>query len=163
MTLQVRRIRTAEFDRLSDVLVAAYADLLGPRLGDGYRRELADIPTRAACCKVLVAVDRGEVLGGVTYIDGPTPFTEIAGPHEAEFRFLGVAPWATGRRVGRALVQSCIDQARDSGRRRLMLLTTRWMLPAHHLYTALGFRRAPWRDWHVAPDLYLMSFARELG
>jgi GNAT superfamily N-acetyltransferase len=162
MTLEVRPVRTAEHDRLADVLVAAYAALLGPRLGDGYRRELANVPARARCCTVLAAVDRGDVLGGVTYIDGPTPYTELAGPHEAEFRFLGVAPWAGGRGVGRALVEACVDLARKDGRARLLLFSTRWMLTAHRLYGGLGFRRTPWRDWHVAPGLYLMAFTREL-
>jgi ribosomal protein S18 acetylase RimI-like enzyme len=114
---------------------------------------------------VLVAVDEASdrVLGCVTYVPGPgTPLSELAGPDEAEFRMLGVAPDAQGRGVGEALVRACIARARAEGRVRLVLSTTDPMEAAQRLYARLGFRRAPSRDWEPVPGVRLIVYVLEL-
>jgi hypothetical protein len=35
------------------------------------------------------------------------------------------------------------------------------MTAAHGLYTALGFRRTPEKDWHPVPHIDLITFERE--
>ena len=75
---------------------------------------------------------------------------------------LAVDPAAQGRGVGRALVLACIDRARADRRSRLVLLTRPLMRSAHGLYTGLGFRRAPARDWEPEPGLELLGFELDL-
>lgn len=163
MSLEVRPARPAEYDRLGAVTVAAYLAALGPRLSPRYRRALSDVPRRARHAQLLVAADGPDLLGGVAYLDRPSPLMKLAGPGEAEFRALGVAPWASGRGVGRALVEACLDQTTAAGKTRLWLFTIPRLTAAHHLYTLLGFHRAPYRDRRPRPGVYLMCYVRDLG
>ena len=161
--MRVRAIRPEEFDRLSEVTVAAYAALGGGRLSADYVAELADVAGRAAHAEVLVAVaDDGAVLGGVTYLTGPTPYSPILAPGEAGIRTLAVSPEAQGRGVGTALVQACVYRAAREGRPRMCLQTTEWMVGARRIYTKAGFRRAPERDEWLRPDLLLLALVLEL-
>ncbi|MGH8901270.1 MAG: GNAT family N-acetyltransferase [Egibacteraceae bacterium] len=163
MSLEVRPVRPTEYDRLGAVTVAAYLAVLGPQLSPRYRRALSDVATRAAHAQILVVVDGSDLVGGVAYLDRPSRLTKFAGPGEAELRFLAVAPWASGRGAGRALVDACLDQASATGKTLLGLFTFPRMAAARALYLRLGFRRAPYRDWHVRPGLYLLSYVRDLG
>lgn len=47
----------------------------------------------------------------------------VLGPDLAEVRSLAVRPEASGRGIGRVLVEACIDQARRTGLRRVFALT----------------------------------------
>jgi len=111
--LLVRLADTADFPAVARLTVAAYeAD--GQLKGEhGYGAVLADVSTRAGSGEVLVAVDEatGAVLGSVTFVLPGTPFAELSGPGEAEFRMLAVDPGAQGRGVGAALAQACVDRA----------------------------------------------------
>lgn len=97
--LRVRSAEPADFPAVARLTVAAYeAD--GQLKGEhGYGEVLADVSTRAASGEVLVAVDEvtGAVLGSVTFVLPGTPFAELSGPGEAEFRMLAVDPGAQGR------------------------------------------------------------------
>ncbi|CAM5719944.1 Ribosomal protein S18 acetylase RimI-like enzyme OS=Streptomyces albaduncus OX=68172 GN=FHS32_004827 PE=4 SV=1 [Streptomyces griseoloalbus] len=57
---------------------------------------------RAAAAEVLVAVEHGALLGGVTFVPGPGPMADIAERGEAEIRMLAVsrADRGRGRRRG---------------------------------------------------------------
>ena len=161
--MRIRPVRPEEFDRLAALTVDAYVALTGGPLSADYMAELADVAGRAARARVLVAVaDDGTVLGGVTYLSGPTPYSPILEPGEAGIRILAVAPEAQGRGVGTALVQACVDRAAEEGRPRVCLQTTEWMTAAQRIYTRLGFRRAPERDEWLRPDLLLLAFVLDL-
>ena len=43
-----------------------------------------------------------------------------------------------------------------------MLLTRPLMVDAHRLYLAMGFRRAPERDWEPDPGIELWGFELDL-
>jgi ribosomal protein S18 acetylase RimI-like enzyme len=161
-------VREALPDELAEagaIVERAYRALPG-RPHAAYLAVVRDAPGRAAHCPVLVAVAEGGaggVLGCVTYVPGPeTPLSELAGPSEAEFRMLGVAPGAQGRGVGEALVRACIERARADGRSALVLSTTPRMETAQRLYARLGFRRAPSRDWEPVPGVRLIAYVLEL-
>ncbi|WP_432112150.1 GNAT family N-acetyltransferase [Streptomyces sp. YPW6] len=161
MDLTIRVAEPAEYAVLGGIIAGAYLgdDLLdGPQ--DPYLLELRAVERRAAEAEVLVALDaNGVVLGGVTYAAPGTPWCDIAGPDEAEFRMLAVAREGRGRGVGEALVRACIERARSAeGVRALVLSTQPAMLSAHGIYRRLGFLRTPGRDWEPVPGLRLMTF-----
>jgi ribosomal protein S18 acetylase RimI-like enzyme len=104
----------------------------------------------------------GQVLGGVAYVPGPGPLSEMVGDDEAGIRMLAVAPEAQGRGVGRALAEACIERARAAGRRRIVLLTMPSMTVAQRLYLSLGFARDSANDWEYEPGHVLWGFALEL-
>ena len=56
---------------------------------------------------------------------------------------LYVRPEFRGRRIGHALVERLVGEARQIGYARLWLDTLRAMKPAHVVYTACGFERVP--------------------
>ena len=158
MTLEIRGVRPDEYESLARITVTAYQALDGGDLGD-YTDELADVATRAASTEVLVAVDDGVLLGGVTFVPGPdNPYAEDLRDGEVGIRMLAVAPAAQGRGAGRALSVACLERATAAGAGQVALHSTPWMTTAHRLYESLGFVRTPSRDLRVSADLVLMSF-----
>jgi GNAT superfamily N-acetyltransferase len=166
MGFTIRSARPEEFDRLGEITAAAYLDdgLLDFGADDPYLVLLRDVRSRAEHADVLVAVDDDEtVLGGVTFVEGPGAYADIARAGEAEFRTLAVAPPGRGRGVGGALVQHCIERARSLGRTRLVLSTQPAMRAAHRIYERAGFVREPHRDWSPVPGTALVVYALELN
>ena len=158
VTIEIRPIQPQEHHTLGELTVEAYRALDGAQLG-AYADELADVTARARAAEVLVAVEGGVVLGGVTFVPGPdNPYAEQLQEGEVGIRMLAVVPSAQGKGVGRALSVACIDRARDRRARRVALHSTPWMKAAHRLYESLGFVRAPERDLQVSPDVLLLSF-----
>jgi ribosomal protein S18 acetylase RimI-like enzyme len=157
----VRAASPADFPRIAELTVGAY-------VGDGlapaeYVPTLADVAARAALANLLVAcADDGTILGSVALVlDGH--FGEVtAGPEEAGFRMLAVDPEARGRGIGERLVLACLERARATGKRRMVLSTDTRMAAAHRLYERLGFARLPERDWSPMPGVDLLVYARDL-
>lgn len=158
--MEVRPVRPEQHAALGDLTVAAYAALEDGVLDAGYEAELRDVGARTAAGDVvLVAVDGGRLVGGVTYVrDRRSPSAEFDGDGEAGIRMLAVDPSARGRGVGTALSRACVDLARADGVGLLVLHSTPWMAAAHRIYERLGFRRAPERDFTPLPGVPLLAF-----
>lgn len=159
---QIRPVRTEEHAALGDLTVNSYLDggfLLGG-LDDPYTPRLRDVAHRAAGAHVLVAVDRGALLGGVTLAFEGSPMCELGGPGDAEIRMLAVDPAAHGRGVGSALAAACVERARaEAGTKRVVLCSQQSMTTAHRIYGRLGFERAHEFDWSPMPGVDLWAFA----
>ncbi|MEU2393075.1 GNAT family N-acetyltransferase [Streptomyces sp. NPDC007369] len=165
MDIDIRTALPAEYERLGEITGQAYTGdgLLDQNEDDAYLNVLRDVAGRAADGEVLVAVRNGEVLGGVTFAPPGSPLADVAGPQEAEFRMLAVAPEARGTGVGEALVRACIDRARAlDGVTALTLSTQPAMRGAQRIYTRLGFVRTPDLDWSPIPALTLLTYRLEL-
>ncbi|WP_433127020.1 GNAT family N-acetyltransferase [Micromonospora sp. CA-240977] len=163
--VRVRPAEPADFPAVARLTVAAYeAD--GQLKGEnGYGEVLADVPTRAATGAVLVAVDEvtGAVLGSVTFVLPGTPFAELSGPGEAEFRMLAVDPGAQGRGVGAALVRACVERAAGLGCTALVICFRAGLADtAYRIYSRLGFVRAPEKDWSPMAGVELLGLRLEL-
>jgi ribosomal protein S18 acetylase RimI-like enzyme len=165
MDIVIRRVESGEYEALGDLTARAYLDdgLLDFGESDAYLHELKDVAKRAAAAEVLVAVEGGILLGGVTFVPGPgSPMADIAGPGEAEIRMLAVGRAARGRGAGEALVRACIERARAvEGCTTVVLSTQGAMRAAHRIYERLGFVRTPERDWNPVPhlgDLTLLAY-----
>ncbi|HSI92994.1 MAG TPA: GNAT family N-acetyltransferase [Jiangellaceae bacterium] len=161
LELDIRPPRRDELAAAGTVTVAAY-QAQGLALA-GYLRELADTDRRHREAELLVAVDGdGAVLGTVTFCPAGSSWREIAREHEAEFRMLAVDPAVQGRGVGRALVNACLDRARELGFRGMVLSTPAHNARAHELYEAMGFARDPARDWTPVPGVDLVAYTLRL-
>jgi GNAT superfamily N-acetyltransferase len=158
----IRRAVEAEFERVGDLCVAAYASFLSE--AGHYTATLRDVATRAANAELLVAAaaDGGRVLGTVTFVPDGGPMGEIATPEETEFRMLAVDPAAQGRGVGTALMRHIVDASRALGRERVVCSSQPAMRAAHTVYERLGFTRDPSRDWSPVPGVELQAFALSL-
>jgi ribosomal protein S18 acetylase RimI-like enzyme len=162
MAVEIRRAQDDEFRLVGDLLVRAYATLADR--DEAYDVVLRDVAGRSTTAEVLVATLDGIPMGTVTFVPGPGPQAEVDDPDAATIRMLGVAPEARGKGIGAALIDSCVQLARDLGRRRIVLDTRESMQAAHRLYGLAGFRRAPELDRRPpdAPDLLLLGYVLEL-
>ncbi|MFD9783575.1 GNAT family N-acetyltransferase [[Kitasatospora] papulosa] len=162
MDVTIRPVRAEEYEALGEITAQAYLGdgLLDFGTGDPYLEQLRAVGRRAAEALVLAAVDAGgELLGGVTYVAPGSPWADVAGPDEAEFRMLAVSGTARGRGAGEALVRACVDRARATGGLSGIVLSTQSsMEAAHRIYRRLGFVRTPERDWSPLPGFTLLTF-----
>ena len=115
--MKLRRATSWDYAIAGELTVEAYAEFTtGPK--DPYIAHLRDAATRDREAELWVATpdDRDDlVLGTVTICPIGSPWRELAGEGEGEFRMLAVAPSARGRGIGEALVRLCLDRFRDDG------------------------------------------------
>lgn len=159
--LVLRRATPADLEAVGEVTVAAYAEFTeGPE--DGYPAKLRDAATRDREAELWVAERDGEVLGSVTIALPGSPWREIGGEDEGEFRMLAVSPDARRQGVGEALTRLVMDRFRDLGFRGVVLSSLAQMRSAHRVYDRFGFVRVPERDWSPAPGIDLIAYRAEL-
>lgn len=168
----IRLARPEEYPALGALTVEAYASLPGmPTVAEQpeYYALLRDVEKRASkpSLRVFAAIDAsGEVLGSVDFIgdmgDYGSGGTAGAITDAAGIRLLAVTPASRGRGTGKRLTQYCIDHARDIGRRRVVLHSTRSMQTAWAMYERLGFERFPELDFKQG-QLEVFGFALNLA
>lgn len=159
-TATIRPIAASEYADVAELTAGTYR-----REGYGspqYEPALRDVASRDATADVFVADLDGRVVGAVTVATQGGPWSEQAGPGEAEIRMLVVAPAARGSGTGEALVRACIDRAHAAHCNVVRLSTEPTMSTAHRLYERLGFVRTPERDWEPVPGIRLLTYALEL-
>lgn len=78
-----------------------------------------------------VAERGGRMIGAIFCVD--------SGDNAAQLRLLHVEPWARGLGVGQALVETCVNFARDAGYAKIWLWTHAVLDSARRLYDAAGF------------------------
>ncbi|GLH68797.1 N-acetyltransferase [Geothrix rubra] len=152
----IREARHDEFDELGRLMVAVYAGLVGfpgPEEQPRYYDLLTHIGRMAEKpgAKLLVAVAEGRILGGVVHFSDMAQYGSggsATGERDASgFRLLAVGPDARGMGVGKALVQRCIDFAKEEGHGQVILHSTEAMKVAWGMYERLGFERSPDLDF----------------
>ena len=166
MTVTVRPVHTSELAHVGDLTVTAYAadDYLVE--DDSYVTALRDVATRAREAEVYVAElagPPGGLAGTVTFCPEGSPWCEVAGPGQGEFRMLAVAPAARRRGVAAALVGLCVERSRELGYRAVVMSSLPMQRPAHRLYERLGFRRTPELDWSPHEGVDLLAFRLDLA
>ena len=156
--LEVRLARPEEYAAVTELTLGVYVGGGYIPADDYYVEELAATEKRASEAEVLVAVEDGTVLGAVTYCPLGSAWREIAAEDEGEFRMLAVSNDARGRGVGLALIQACLDRAREAGLHGVAISTMSEMTDAHRLYGRIGFDRVPDSDWSPQSGVCLMAF-----
>lgn len=153
MPVAIRAVRPDEAEAVALLLVRANEEHLArfpPPVAAGYRPQLLDVAGRLSSAEVYVAVDGdgdGGIVGTVTFVPDADDDDHPWPPGGSVLRFLAVAPEARRRGVGRQLTEWCIGRARRVGAAYLALHTAPVMTAASRLYEALGFERAPDRDF----------------
>ncbi len=163
LTVEIREIQSQEHEALAALTLAAYRGS-HEALEARYEEELADVGTRADKAVVLVAVDGGGVVGGVTYVsDAENPLAEHTDPHAASIRMLAVDPSAHRSGIGRRLTEACTARAASEGKESLVLHTIDQNLGGLAFYEALGFDRVPELDWEPEPGIRLLGLRIEVA
>jgi len=169
--IEVRDAVPAEYEAVGKIVAEAFfadGQLEAPDAAF-YADVLRDVASRAAAAEIVVALDDGVVVGGVTFVPRGGPMADIARDGEAEIRMLGVAPDAQGRGAGTTLMRECLARAARTrpadgaaGTRRIVLSTQTVAHGSHRLYERLGFVREPSRDWTPVPGVVLLCYVLEL-
>lgn len=155
----MRSARTDELDAVGELTVQSYVADGRMNRADPYVTQLRDAAGRARDAELLVAADGADrLLGTVTVCEPGSRLSEVSRPGELEFRMLAVTPSARGRGIGELLTRAVLDRAAQRGAEQVVLCSSEWMAAAHRLYTRLGFRRLPERDWQPVPGLRLVAF-----
>ena len=169
--MEIRLIRPEECEVLGRITLRAYRDLIGGESLGPYEDELLDVVGRQIDSEVYVALDNdGALVGGVTYVpDSERTMSEFEDPEGAGIRMLAVDPQHQGLGVGRALLETCIAQARLQHRRRIILHSTPLMTIAQEMYKRLRFEPSPELDvWYhddpysTSDPLHLMAYTLTL-
>jgi len=157
-------VAAAQFAAVGELVVGAYHSA-GVLAGDDrYRSVLADTAGRAAQASVYVVHDdAGQLVATVTLTTPGSPYAQVAGPGELEFRMLAVDPAAAGRGIGSALVDFCMEQAAARGDTAVVLCVVDTNAAAVRLYRRLGFEHLPDRDMLVAGGVRLLVMGRSTG
>ena len=159
--MELRRARADELAAVGELTVAAYATFTtGP--DDPYLLRLRDAATRDREAELWVAVEGDLLLGTVTYCPPGSPWRELGGEREGEFRMLAVDPASQGSGVGAALVGLCHERARAHGAGTMVLSSLAEMGSAHRVYERLGYTRLPDLDWDPVPGVHLIAYRKEL-
>ncbi len=157
----IRHARDDELDIVASLVVDAYAEYaarMSPDAWSSFAQDIANVRGRAIDAELLVAERAGGIVGAVTRY----PNWRGAQHDTVAIRMLAVPPSERGTGVGRTLMEHCINQARDEGRRRIVLTTTQEMESARDLYEKLGFEREPSLDHLPAPGVRAEGYALSL-
>lgn len=160
--LEIRDAREDELDIVASLAVdayAQYAERMSPDAWSSFAQNIANVRGRLTDAEVLVALREGKIVGTVTL------FTDWRGAQQDTYgvRLLAVPPHARGTGVGRALMEHCIQRAREDGRKRVILTTTQEMESARDLYEKLGFRRERGLDHEQAPGVRAEGYVLHLA
>ncbi|WP_084622508.1 GNAT family N-acetyltransferase [Demequina oxidasica] len=156
MTESIREVSPNESSRISEIGELTALAYLADGLVDQahpYLLALRDAQARAESAHLLMMSDgeagAGAIVGTLTVVAPGSPFIEVAGEDEFEFRMLAVSPIERGRGLGAKLTKAGMDFAVERGAKRIVLSTMAHMHPAHRLYERLGFERREDLDWVV--------------
>ena len=139
-----------------------------------YLASAIDLEGRAAAGgDILVAERDGRIVGTITYFRDAND--EGMGPGfpagTSGIRATAVDPASRGLGLGVALVEACLDRARDDGRDAIALHTAAFMTAAMGLYERIGFVRDPSFDFPAreffpygpADEITALAFVCPLG
>jgi GNAT superfamily N-acetyltransferase len=150
--LEIRRIQRDEYEKLGKLMIDIYSKLEGFPTRDeqpDYYKMLSNIGSlnEQKGTKVLVAISaENDLVGGVVYFGDMSGYdsggTATTIKNASGIRLLGVAPKYRNAGVGKALTNTCIQLAKDSGHSLVILHTTQAMKLAWKLYLKMGFKRS---------------------
>ena len=142
----------AAIRRLTRDAYAEYATIMRPSAWAALAGAMASGLEATDGVQGIVAQRGSELVGSVQlYSASADAYQGIAAKSNVpEVRLLAVAPDQRGAGIARALMNECVQRARESGAAELGLHTSASMRAAIELYEGMGFVRAPAHDFQ--PD-----------
>ena len=147
----VRNAKPEEFKTIGLLMVDVYSqleDFPSPEEQPKYYEMLANIGEQAEKPNtvLLVAISNtGKVGGGVVYFSDMKQYgsggTATKEKNASGFRLLAVDPNTKGQGIGKLLSLACIEKAKQSGNKQLIIHSTKAMKIAWNMYEKLGFQR----------------------
>ena len=160
----IRKIRTEEFAIIGQATAAAFVRGGISAPDDDYLNKLRDVKKRAddPLSQVLVATIDDELVGTVTYCPFGSDLTQVCRDGDFEFRMLATFDGFEGRGIATALIDACIEIAREQELLFALACVVTWNAGGHGLYQRLGFQRVPELDWHTSDNTLLQTYTRSV-
>lgn len=168
----IRNALPSEFTGIGKLLVSVYSNLEGfPKANEQpeYYESLANIGefTHNPGVELLVALSNtNQIWGAILYFSDMThygaPNVKFPKSDVSGFRLLAVDPSARGKGIGRALSNACIEKAKKSGHKQVLIHSTAYMKPAQRMYKQIGFKRHPQIDF-ILNGLEVYGFRLQLA
>ena len=161
--LNIRNASENELDAVALHLRDAYIeykDHLPSDAWEDYLADICDVRSRLGESDLIVAETGGELVGTVTLymqgelLDWPRGWVGV--------RLLGVPPRHRGKGISRALMEECLERARQAGKSTVGLHTSELMKAARGLYEKMGFTRVPQFDYNPRPDVVIMAYKLDI-
>ena len=159
--LTIREAHEGELDIVASLVVDAYSEFaarMAPDAWSSFAQDIANVHGRKIDAQLLVAEREGRIVGTVTRY----PDWRGAQHGSSAVRVLAVPPEERGTGVGRALVERCLELAREEGKQRVVVSVAQEMDEARDLYDKLGFKREPSLDHEPAPGVRSIGYALRL-
>jgi GNAT superfamily N-acetyltransferase len=155
--LTIRPANDDELDIIASLTVDAFAEhaaAMSPDAWSTFAQDIANVRGRVGDGQVLVALSDGRIVGAVTIFQ----HWRGAQSDALGLRMLAVPPAFRGSGIGRALMEHCVDVARDQGKGRVVLTVVQEMEVARDLTERMGFVRAPGLDHEPAPGVRMHGY-----
>jgi ribosomal protein S18 acetylase RimI-like enzyme len=111
-------------------------------------------PVLVHTCYSFICEEDARILGMAFLVPGGNP-TKIYSAETSYIRMVGVHPDAGGRGIAQILTQLCIDKAKQTGEKTIMLHTAEIMYAARHIYEKFGFQKVRLLDSHYGLQYWL--------
>ncbi len=167
----IRDAISSEFKKIGKLMVNVYSQLEGfPNKDEqpNYYKTLANIGslTKNPKTRLLVAVSSNKKIEGAVVYFGDMKYYGSGGTatHEKNasgFRLLAVDPGARGKGVGRLLINTCLQIAKDESQKQMIIHSTKAMQIAWEMYESMGFTRSHDLDF-AQEDLQVFGFRLNL-
>src|SRR5450755_1881854 len=111
-------------------------------------------PLLVRSCHSFVCEENGRLLGMAFLVPRGNP-TKIYSADTSYIRMVGVHPDADGKGIAQILTNMCIDKAKETGEKTIMLHSAEIMYAARHIYEKSGFKKIRLLDSHYGLEYWL--------
>lgn len=162
MTFTIRHAKDEELEAIASLIVDAYAEYaasMSPDAWSMFAQDIANVHGHRSEGELVVAEQDGRLVGTITmYRDW-----RGAQPDTLAMRLLAVPPQERNSGVGSALVEYAINEARESGKGRVVMTTMQIMAQMREIADRMGFVRAPELDHEPAPGVRAEGYSLKLA
>ncbi|HEV3221416.1 MAG TPA: GNAT family N-acetyltransferase [Puia sp.] len=111
-------------------------------------------PLLVSSCHSFVCEENSRLLGMAFLVPSGNP-TKIYSSDTSYIRMVGVHPDADGKGIAQALTKLCIDKAKETGEKTIMLHSAEIMYAARHIYEKAGFKKVRLLEEHYGLQYWL--------
>jgi ribosomal protein S18 acetylase RimI-like enzyme len=111
-------------------------------------------PVLVSSCFPFVCEENSRLLGMAFLVPSGNP-TKIYSADTSYIRMVGVHPDADGKGIAQKLTKLCIEKARETGEKTIMLHSAEIMYAARHIYEKSGFKKIRILDAHYGLEYWL--------
>ena len=111
-------------------------------------------PVLVSDCHSFVCEEDDRLLGMAFLVPSGNP-TKIYSEETSYIRMVGVHPDANGKGIAKTLTWLCIEKAKETGEKTIMLHSAEIMYAARHIYEKSGFRKVRLLDSHYGLEYWL--------